>query len=60
MRAGCGMSGMSRPAAASTAGGGLLGAPRRDVAVTAAVLALTAVAFAVVADHGIAGPHPAP
>jgi membrane-associated phospholipid phosphatase len=31
----------------------ILGAPVRDVAVTAAVLALTAAAFAVVADHGI-------
>jgi membrane-associated phospholipid phosphatase len=31
----------------------VLGAPRRDAVVTAAVLALTAVAFAVVADHGI-------
>jgi membrane-associated phospholipid phosphatase len=31
----------------------VLAAPRRDAVVTAAVLALTAVAFAVVADHGI-------
>jgi membrane-associated phospholipid phosphatase len=31
----------------------VLAAPLRDTAVTAAVLALTAVAFAVVADHGI-------
>jgi undecaprenyl-diphosphatase len=31
----------------------VLAAPRRDVVVTAAVLALTAVAFALVADHGI-------
>jgi membrane-associated phospholipid phosphatase len=31
----------------------VLAAPARDTAVTAAVLALTAVAFAVVADHGI-------
>jgi membrane-associated phospholipid phosphatase len=31
----------------------VLGAPRRDAVVTTAVLALTAVAFAVVADHGI-------
>ena len=36
-----------------TAGGGHPGRPGRDVAVTAAVLALTAVAFAAVADHGI-------
>ncbi|HTQ94656.1 MAG TPA: hypothetical protein VMK84_34705, partial [Streptosporangiaceae bacterium] len=31
----------------------VLAAPLRDAAVTAAVLALTAVAFAVVADHGL-------
>ena len=31
----------------------ILGSPRRDTAVTAAVLAVTAVVFAVVADHGI-------
>ncbi len=31
----------------------VLAAPKRDAVVTAAVLALTAVAFAVVADHGI-------
>jgi hypothetical protein len=31
----------------------VLGAPARDAALTAAVLALTAVVFALVADHGI-------
>ena len=31
----------------------MLAAPRRDVAVTAAVLALTAAVFAVIADHGM-------
>jgi membrane-associated phospholipid phosphatase len=53
VRAGRGMSGLSRLAAASRPEGAILGAPRRDVAITAAVLALTAAAFAVVADHGI-------
>ena len=41
---------MSRVASAEEP---VLAAPRRDAVVTAAVLALTAVAFAVVADHGI-------
>jgi len=53
VRAGRGMSRLSRLAAAGRPEGAILGAPRRDVAVTAAVLALTAVVFAVVADHGI-------
>ena len=47
------MSRLSRLAAAGRPEGAILGAPRRDVAVTAAVLVLTAVVFAVVADHGI-------
>jgi len=38
---------------AATAEEPVLAAPARDTAVTAAVLALTAVAFALVADHGI-------
>jgi membrane-associated phospholipid phosphatase len=38
---------------AATAEEPVLAAPARDTAVTAAVLALTAVAFVVVADHGI-------
>ena len=53
MRAGRGMSGLSGPAAANEPEETILGAPRRDVAVTAAVLALTAVVFAAVADHGM-------
>lgn len=64
MRLGGGMSRMSRPAAAegpepalpAAAEGpepALLAAPRRDAAVTAAVLALTALVFAAVADHGV-------
>ena len=53
MRAGCGMSGMSRRAAARRPEEALLAAPGRDVVVTAAVLALTTVMFAAVADHGI-------
>jgi membrane-associated phospholipid phosphatase len=53
VRAGCGMSWLSRLAAASRPEGAILSAPRRDVTVAAAVLAITAVVFAVVADHGI-------
>ena len=50
MRAG---RGMSRLTAARRPEHPILGSPRRDIAVTAAVLALTAAAFALVADHGI-------
>ncbi len=53
MRLGGGMSRMSRPAAAEGPEPALLAAPRRDAAVTATVLALTAVVFAAVADHGV-------
>jgi membrane-associated phospholipid phosphatase len=44
---------VSRPMAARGPEETILGAPLRDVAVTAAVLALTAVAFAAAADHGV-------
>jgi len=44
---------MSRPAAAEGPEPALLAAPARDAAMTAAVLALTAVVFAAVADHGV-------
>ena len=47
MRAGCAMSRLSRPEEP------VLAAPGRDAAVTAAVLALTAVVFALAADHGV-------
>jgi undecaprenyl-diphosphatase len=47
------MSGMSGPAAAKEPEETLLAAPRRDVAVTATVMAVTAVVFAAVADHGM-------
>jgi membrane-associated phospholipid phosphatase len=53
VRAGCGVSGMSRLATPRRPEEAILSAPQRDTVVTAAVLALTAVAFAVVADHGI-------
>jgi membrane-associated phospholipid phosphatase len=53
VRAGRGMSWLSRLAAGGRPEDAILGAPRRDVAATAAVLAVTAVVFAVVADHGI-------
>ena len=53
MRAGRSMSGLTRPTADRRPEEAILGAPVRDVAVTAAALALTAVAFAAVADHGI-------
>jgi len=45
VRAGCGMSRVRQEA--------VLAAPARDAALTAAVLALTAVVFALVADHGV-------
>ncbi len=51
MRAGGGMSRLSRPPAPPEEA--VLAAPRRDAAVTAAVLAVTAVVFALVAEHGI-------
>jgi membrane-associated phospholipid phosphatase len=53
VRAGRGMSGLSRLTADRRPEEAILGAPVRDAAVTAAVLALTAVAFAAVADHGV-------
>ena len=53
MRAGRGMFRLTRLAAAGRPEEAILGAPARDAAVTATVLALTAVAFAAVADHGI-------
>jgi len=53
VRAGRGMSRLTRPAAARQPEEAILAAPERDTAATAAVLALTAVAFAVAADHGI-------
>jgi membrane-associated phospholipid phosphatase len=53
VRAGRGMSRVSRPAAARRPEETILGAPIRDVAVTAAVLTLSAVACAAVADHGV-------
>jgi uncharacterized membrane protein YbhN (UPF0104 family) len=45
VRAGRGVSGVTEEA--------VLAAPRRDAAVTAVVLALTAVVFVLVADHGV-------
>jgi membrane-associated phospholipid phosphatase len=53
VRAGRGMSRLTRQAGPRRPEEAILGAPGRDAAVTAAVLALTAVAFAAVADHGI-------
>ena len=53
MRAGGGMSGLSRLAAPRRPEEALLAVPERDVAVAAGVLALTAVVFGVAADHGI-------
>jgi len=53
MRARGGVSGMSGPTAARRSEPELLAAPERDLAVTAVVLAVTAVAFGVAADHGI-------
>lgn len=47
------MSGLSRPTAATRPEEAVHAAPRQDIAVTTTVLALTAVVFAVVADHGI-------
>lgn len=53
MRAGGGMSGLSRLVAVTAPEEPLLAARERDVAVTAAVLAVTAVVFALAADHGV-------
>jgi membrane-associated phospholipid phosphatase len=59
VRAGRGMSGLSRlaglsrRAAAKDPEEAVLAAPGRDVAVTAAVLAVTSVVFALAADHGV-------
>jgi membrane-associated phospholipid phosphatase len=56
VRAGGGMSGVSRPVAAKGATGSeppLLAASVRDAAVTAVVVALTAAVFTAVADHGL-------
>ena len=53
MRLGRDMSRLSRLVAARRPEEAILAAPERDVAVTALVLALTAVAFALAADHGI-------
>ena len=53
MRLGCGMSWLTRRVPAEEPEQALLAAPGRDVAVTAAVVALTAVVFAAVADRGM-------
>jgi membrane-associated phospholipid phosphatase len=59
VRAGRGMSGLSRLAGLSRRAAAkgpeepLLAAPARDAAVTAVVLAVTAVVFALAADHGV-------
>ena len=53
MRLGCGMSWLTRRVQAEEPEQALLAAPGRDAAVTAAVVALTAVVFAAVADHGM-------
>ena len=53
MRAGRGMPGLSWLVAPRRPEEAILGSPGRDTAVTAAVLALTAVAFAAAADHGV-------
>ena len=52
VRAGCGMPGMSWPAAARREEHALLASPGRAALLTAGVVALTAVVFALVADHG--------
>ena len=53
MRAGCAMSGMSRPAARGREEHLLLAYPGRDIAVTAVTVALTAAVFAAVASQGV-------
>ena len=52
MRARCPVPGLSRPGAAGRAEPALVAAPGRDAAVTAAVVAVTACAFAAAGDHG--------
>ena len=47
------MSGMSAPATPGLEEHALLGAPRRDAAITAVVVVLTAALFAAVGDHGM-------
>ena len=46
------MPGMTRPATARRQEEALLGRPRRTALLTAGVVAVTAVVFALVADHG--------
>ena len=53
MRAGCTMPGMSGPAAARREEHLLLAYPRRDIAVTAVTVVLTAAIFAAVASQGV-------
>lgn len=52
MRAGCTVSGVSRPRRKRPAEHPLLGAPGRDVAVTVVMVGLTVVVLVSVADHG--------
>ena len=52
MRAGCRMPGLTRPATARPEEDALLASTRRAAILTAGVAALTAVVFALVADHG--------
>jgi hypothetical protein len=47
------MPGMTRPAIARPEEDPLLGRPRQAALLTAGVVALTAVVFALVADHGV-------
>lgn len=51
MRAGCALSGVSRPTGARPREHALVAAPWRDIALTVTSLALTAIVFAAVADH---------
>src|SRR5208337_3629358 len=53
VRARCRMSGMTQPATARRQEEALLGRPRQTAFLTAGVVALTAVVFALVADHGM-------
>ena len=52
VRARCRMPGMTRPATARRQEDALLGRPRQAALLTAGVVAVTAVVFALVADHG--------
>ena len=52
VRARCRMPGMTRPATARPQEEALLGRPRQAALLTAGVVAITAVVFALVADHG--------